>query len=90
MCDPDARGKKPHEFPGICDSLPASNELWGGNLSVRWIPVLVCAGAIYLFVGGAFHTNIMTSPEVAIVNLGRSIGETVTGAVSFLGGLIWR
>lgn len=52
--------------------------------------MLVCAGAIYLFVGGAFHTNIMTSPEVAIVNLGRSIGETVTGAVSFLGGLIWR
>lgn len=56
---------------------------------MRWIPVLVCAGAIYLLFGGTLLADIMASPEIAIVNLGRNIGEAITGAASMLSEMIW-
>lgn len=56
---------------------------------MRWIPVLVCAGAIYFLFGGTFHAEMMASPEIAIVNLGRSIGDAITGAATMIGALIW-
>lgn len=58
-------------------------------MSLKWIPVLVCAGAIYFVFGGTFHAHLMASPEITIVNLGRSIGGAVVGAVSMLGELFW-
>lgn len=58
-------------------------------MSIRWIPVLICAGVAYIVFGGALHTNLLASPEVAIVNLGRSIGEAITAIVTTLGNIFW-
>ena len=61
----------------------------GCNLSLRWIPVLVCAGAIYIAFGQTFHANLITSPETTIMDLGRSITDAVTGTVSMLREMLW-
>ena len=81
--------EKPHEFSGFCDMVVAIEVRVGGDLTIRWIPVLICAGAIYLVFGGTFHANLMASPESTIVNLGRSVGEVIALVASKLSELIW-
>ncbi len=51
--------------------------------------MLICAGVAYIVFGGALHTNLLASPEVAIVNLGRSIGEAITAIFTTLGNVFW-